>query len=187
MGNAPSGTALEVNLAVLRSNFNQLGSGSPDCKVTSTALGCSVTKVETSSGKPKEKPVPETLESAGTLTATKPTVEVSGRSNKSTAKPFELPEEPAPASPPDPPPPPPLFPPEPLEDPAGAGAELDPPEDELADGAVEPPPELGEEEGLELDSGAELGAGEELGAGAELGAGCRTWCGCRHTTRAWRT
>ena len=48
--------------------------------------------VETSSGKPKEKPVPETLDSAGTLTATKPTVEVSGRSNKSTASPLELPE-----------------------------------------------------------------------------------------------
>ena len=118
-GKAPSGTALEVNLAVFSSKFSQFGRGSPDCKVTSTVVGCCATIWETSSGRPKENPVPDILESAGTLTATKPTVEVSGRSNKSTDNPFELPAEPLAESPPLSPPPE-----EPPEPPEGAGAEL---------------------------------------------------------------
>ena len=65
-------------------------------------------------GSPKEKPVPETLDSAGTLTATRPTVDVSGRSSKSTESPLELPEEPAGLPLLEPPPPP------PWEDPPGA-------------------------------------------------------------------
>ena len=119
--------------------------------------------VETSSGKPNEKPVPETLDSAGTLTATKPTVEVSGRSNRSTASPLELPEALDESL--EPPLPPPLLlppdDPEPAAAADGAGEELDDPDSELGAGADD-----------ELGAGAddELGAGEADGAEDSLGA-----------------
>ena len=120
--------------------------------------------VETSVGKPKEKPVPETLDSAGTLTATKPTVEVSGRSNKSTASPLELPEA-LPAESLEPPLlPPPLPPPDDPESAAaadGAGAELDDPDSELGAGA---------DDALGAGADDELGAGEADGAEDSLGA-----------------
>lgn len=120
--------------------------------------------VETSAGKPKEKPVPETLDSAGTLTATKPTVEVSGRSNKSTASPLELPEAlPAESLEPPllPPPLPPPDDPEPAAAADGAGAELDDPDSELG---------AGPDDALGAGADDELGAGEADGAEDSLGA-----------------
>ena len=128
---------------------------------------------ETSAGKPKEKPDPETLDSAGTLTATKPTVEVSGRSNKSTDSPFELPEA-LPAESLEPPPlPPPLPPPDDPEPAAavdGAGAELDDPDSELGAGADVA---FGAGAGDELELGADDAGGAEdsLGADIDPGAG----------------
>ena len=130
--------------------------------------------VETPVGKPKEKPVPETLDSAGTLTATKPTVEVSGRSNKSTASPLELPEAlPAESLEPPllPPPLPPPDDPEPAAAADGAGAELDDPDSELGAG---PDDALGAGADDELGAGAddelELGPGDADGAEDSLGA-----------------
>lgn len=135
--------------------------------------------VETSSGKPNEKPVPETLDSAGTLTATKPTVEVSGRSKRSTASPLELPEA-LPAESLEPPLPPlPLLPPDDPEPAAavdGSGAELEDPDAELGAGADD---ELGPvaEDVLELGAIDEVGAEDSLepeidpGAGLPLGLG----------------
>ena len=129
--------------------------------------------VETSAGKPKEKPVPETLDSAGTLTATKPTVEVSGRSNKSTASPLELPEAlPAESLEPPllPPPLPPPDDPEPAAAADGAGAALDDPDSELGAG---PDDALGAgaDDELELGPGDADGAEDSLGADIDPGAG----------------
>ena len=124
---------------------------------------------ETSAGKPNEKPDPETLDSAGTLTATKPTVEVSGRSNKSTDSPFELPEA-LPAESLEPPPLPPPDDPEPAAAADGAVAELDDPDSELGAGADE---EFGAGAGdeLELGPGDAGGAEDSLGADIDPGAG----------------
>ena len=127
--------------------------------------------VETSVGKPKEKPVPETLDSAGTLTATKPTVEVSGRSNKSTASPLELPEAlPAESLEPPllPPPLPPPDDPEPAAAADGAGAELDDPDSALGAG---PDDALGAGADDELGAGEADGAEDSLGADIDPGAG----------------
>lgn len=129
--------------------------------------------VEISVGKPKEKPVPETLDSAGTLTATKPTVEVSGRSNKSTASPLELPEAlPAESLEPPllPPPLPPPDDPEPAAAADGAGAELDDPDSALGAGADD---ELGagEADGAEDSLGADIVPGAGLPPGLGTGAG----------------
>ena len=151
-GNAPSGTAEEVNLALFSSKFSHEGKGSPDCNVTSTADGVSVTNWVTSSGKPNEKPVPETLDSGGMLTATSPTVEVSGRSSKSTDNPFESPAALGAESPPPPDPPPLELPPLEL----GAGAELSPLLVSVA-GAKLPPPSAGA--GAGADPPLELAAG----------------------------
>lgn len=128
--------------------------------------------VETSSGKPNEKPVPETLDSAGTLTATKPTVEVSGRSKRSTASPLELPEALAESL--EPPLPPPLLlppdDPEPTAAVDGSGAELEDPDAELGAGADD---ELGPaaEDVLELGAIDEVGAEDSLGADIDPGVG----------------
>ena len=127
--------------------------------------------VETSSGKPNEKPVPETLDSAGTLTATKPTVEVSGRSNKSTASPLELPEAlPAESLEPPllPPPLPPPDDPEPAAAADGAGDELDDPDSELGAG---PDDALGAGVDDALGAGEADGAEDSLGADIDPGAG----------------
>mgnify|MGYP001372637080 CR=1 FL=1 len=182
-GNAPSGTAEEVNLALFSSKFSHEGKGSPDCNVTSTADGVSVTSWLTSSGNPNEKPVPDTLDSGGILTATSPTVEVSGRSSKSTDNPLESPAALGAASPPPDPPPLELedgaeLPPLPesgareeLPPPsAGAGAGADPPL-ELGAGAGADPPPLDDVIGAGALPPPELGAGDELLGELPLAAG----------------
>ena len=69
-----------------------MGSGAPVSSVTSTETSCFWVMVEISLGTSKENPVPAVVVSLGTETATNPTVDVSGRSSKSTVRPGELPD-----------------------------------------------------------------------------------------------